>query len=679
MAEPKFEPMKKDSLNAVLEQQIKTSVGYYDSKLSKEREKVLDYYNAAQPKPHHQGNSKYVSMDVYDAVESAKAFLLETFAAGRRIAGFDPIGPQDVEEARVASAYCDHVVFTQNEGYQIFSDVIQDGLMARVGVAKVYWDECFEAVEEEFHNLTAEEVMILQQQGYDEVDAKLNEETGLYDGTIERTHDQSQVKIEVLPPEEFLINPQAPCLEKASFIAHRTRKTRAELIAEGYDLSEIKEIGEASEIDLTMHPEVLARFESIGADKLNLNGEIQEQTRYLIVYECYLHLDMEGDGETKLYKVVKIGNTVVDEPEEVDCVPFVAFRPLPQPHAFYGSNFAARVIPTQNARTVLTRAILDHALITTNPRYQVVKGALVNPKEMLENRLGGLVNVTRPDGVMPLPQAALNPFVFQTIQLLDEDKEETTGISKLSTGMNKDAVSKQNSQAMVENLVSLSQQRQKIIARNFANQFVKPLYEMVYRLVNSNEKTERVINVAGNFVRVVPAQWKERSSVTVELRLGYGEQEREAQKYLALHSMMSQDPGLQMMYTPQNRYALLKTAFEKGGVPNPDDFITNPAKLPPPQPDPVAMKQMELQEKTLQIQERQVMVGEMKVQVTAQMEQLALQLQDMKNKMDAMAKERDLDRKEFEARHAAIMSEKELAAAQQATEENQKGIFSPNS
>ncbi len=159
MAEPKFEPMKKDSLNAVLEQQIKTSVGYYDSKLSKEREKVLDYYNAAQPKPHHQGNSKYVSMDVYDAVESAKAFLLETFAAGRRIAGFDPIGPQDVEEARVASAYCDHVVFTQNEGYQIFSDVIQDGLMARVGVAKVYWDECFEAVEEEFHNLTAEEVM----------------------------------------------------------------------------------------------------------------------------------------------------------------------------------------------------------------------------------------------------------------------------------------------------------------------------------------------------------------------------------------------------------------------------------------------------------------------------------------------------------------------------------------
>lgn len=677
MAKPEFQPMTKDRLNAVLEQQIKTSVGYYDSKLSKEREKVLDYYNAAQPKPHHQGNSKYVSMDVYDAVESAKAYLLETFASGRRIVSFDPIDAQDLIPAKIATSYCDHVVFTQNDGYQIFHDAIHDGLTARVGVAKVYWDDCVEPVEEEFHNLTAEEVAILQQK-YDEVEAELNEETGLFDGSIERMEDRSQVKIDVIPPEEFLINPQAPSLQKSSFIAHRTRKTRAELIREGYDVSEIKEIGEASEVDLTMHPEVLARFESIGADKLNLNGEIQEQTRYLIVYECYLQLDMEGNGETKLYKVVKIGNTIVEEPEEVDHLPFVSFRPLPQPHAFYGSNFAGRVIPTQNARTVLTRSILDHALITNNPRYQVVKGALVNPKEMLENRLGGLVNVTRPDGVLPLPQSSLNPFVFQTIQLLDDDKEETTGISKLSTGMNKDAVSKQNSQAMVENLVSLSQQRQKIIARNFANQFVKPLYELVYRLINSNEKQERIIKIAGDFVRVTPAEWKERNVATVELRLGYGEQEREAQKYVGIHMMLTQDPGLAPLYQLPNKYNMVKTIIEKGGIPNPDDFLTNPANIPPPQPDPMVLKQLEQQDRALQIQERQVMVGEAKVHMQGQMEAMANQIADMKNKMDAMAKERDLDRKEFEAKHKALMAQKEFEAAQQAPEENQKGIYSPN-
>ena len=139
----------------------------------------------------------------------------------------------------------------------------------------------------------------------------------------------------------------------------------------------------------------------------------------------------------------------------MDRAPFYDFCPLPIPYMFYGNNFAARVIPTQNARTVLTRGILDHTAITTNPRWGVVKGGLLNPKEMIENRLGGLVNMTRPDAVKALEQANLNPFVFQTLEMLKSNKEESTGISALSQGLNKDAISTQNSAALVDNLVDL--------------------------------------------------------------------------------------------------------------------------------------------------------------------------------------------------------------------------------
>ena len=163
------------------------------------------------------------------------------------------------------------------------------------------------------------------------------------------------------------------------------------------------------------------------------------------------------------------------EVEEVDRKPFIVFCPLPIPHSFYGSNFADKLCATQNARTVLTRSILDHAMITNNPRYMVTKGGLTNPRELIDNRVGGLVNVTRPDAIAPLPQASLNPFVFQTLEALDQDAE-LTGVSRLSQGLNKDAISKQNSAAMVEQLTTMSQQRQKIIARNFANHFVKPLF-----------------------------------------------------------------------------------------------------------------------------------------------------------------------------------------------------------
>ena len=99
------------------------------------------------------------------------------------------------------------------------------------------------------------------------------------------------------------------------------------------------------------------------------------------------------------------------------------------------------------------------------------------------------------------------------MQLLQDNLEENTGVSSLSTGMNKDAVSKQNSAALVEQLATMSQQRQKIIARNFANQFVKPLFREIYTLVVENETQEKVVELAGSYVQINPAAtWKENAT-----------------------------------------------------------------------------------------------------------------------------------------------------------------------
>ena len=679
MAESRFKPITEDELASVVDRQVRQAVGFYDSKLSREREEVLDYYNGVKPKPLHSGNSKYISLDVFDAVESMKAVLLETFSAGSRIVSFEPQAPDDIPLAQAATEYCDYVLFRQNDGYKVFSEVIQDGLMARAGVAKIYWDECIEEVEETFSNLTMEEAdILLAAPDVKEVEVELNEETGLYDGELTRMVNKSKVCIDVVPPEEFLITPQSKSIEEAPFIAHRTKKTFSDLIAEGYDKKKIEKIGAEDDAELTLDPEVLARFEQIGADRLNMDGEVQEQSKYVVVYECYMYLDMDGSGETKLYKIVKVGNTVLDK-EEVDRKPFIAFVPLPVPHSFYGSNFAARVIPTQNARTVLVRGILDHTVVTNNPRFQVVKGALTNPKELIENRIGGLVNVTRPDGISPLPQPSLNPFVFQTIQLLDEDKEEATGVSRLSQGLNKDAVSKQNSQALVENLVSLSMQREKIVARNFANQFVKPLYLEIYRLAVANERGEKVIKIAGTFQRMMPSEWADRSDATVELRLGYGEQEREAERYLGMHQLLSQDPSLAPMYGLDKKFNMLKTVFEKGGVKNVIDFLTPPEQIPPPQPDPMMLKQVELEERKVATLEKQADTTATKVQVNAELEAMRLEMQKMKDSLNAMMAERDADRKDFDTTARYAIATEELSMAKETPPEQKSAIISPNS
>ena len=678
MAIEKFKAATESELSSLVESAIKTSVGYYDSKLSNERKEVIDYYHGTKPNQFHLGSSKYISMDVYDAVESMKAVLLETFAAGNQIVRFAPQGEDDVQLAQVATDYCDYVVFRQNPGYEIFSTVITDGLLARVGIAKVYWDTNIELAEEEFSSLTDDELdTIYASDDFEDVEANRDEDTFLWSGTVTRKVNRSQVKIAPVPPEEFLVTPQATSLQDAQFVAHRTRKTLSELIKEGYDEKLVEKISANDDTELTMDPEVLARFEQIGADRLNLNGELQTQTREVIVYECYVYIDMEGDGIAKLYKVTKAGSVILDY-ERVDRKPFVHFTPLPIPHSFYGSNYAYKVIPTQNARTALVRGIIDHTMITNNPRMMVVKGSLSNPKELIENRLGGIVNVTRADGLAPLPQSSLNPFVFQTVQLLDEDKEEATGVSKLSQGLNKDAVSKQNSQAMVENLVSLSMQREKILARNFAYQFLTQLYLEVYRLVTANEREEKVLQIAGNFTRMYPSTWDERADVTVEMKLGYGESEAEANKFLAFHQMMSQDPQMAPMYQTQNKYNVIRTILDKSGIKNTNDFITPPDQIPPPQPDPMAMKQMELQERQVAAQEASVQTQTLKVQTNAEMEAMKVELDRMKFELDRFKAERDLDRKEFDSTSRAAIAAEEVVMAKAISGDNKKAIISPN-
>ena len=669
-----YKKLDDNEIVKLVDDNVRTSTGYTSSDLAKEREKVLQYYNAKLPKPAHDGNSKYVSQTVFNAVQSMSAALLETFAAGNRIVKFAPQGADDVEKAAICTSYSDFVVHRQNNGFDIFSSVIHDGLMARAGIAKVYWQEQEEIDEQEFTDLTEAELdMLLASDDNIELLDSTTDDAGLINGTIGVTRDTSQVMIEAVAPEEFLIEAQAKSLDDAKFCGHQTRKTMSELLEMGFTEEQLKNIGEHDDVSLETDPEVLARHEDIGmARGFDARG-YQEQVRDVLVIEAYMVVDIEGTGEAKLHKIIKAGNSLLDV-EEVDRKPFIAFVPLPIPHAFFGSNFADRLCATQNAQTVLTRSILDASVISNNPRYMVVKGGLTNPRELIDNRVGGLVNVTRPDAVTAMPQAPLNPFVFNLLEALDKDLEDNTGVSRLSQGLNKDAISKQNSAAMVEQLATMSQQRQKIIARHFAS-FLKHLYSEVYSLVVENEQTGKIIEVAGSYVPIDPRSWKEKRDVIVELTLGYGEADREAQKMLSLHQLFSQDPSIQPMYSLENRHALLKKVLEQQGILNVDEYLTPPQMIPPPQPDPMQIMQTEMAAKQLELQERQTAIAEMRAQTDAAQAQAKIELDAEKAAASHALQSDNQDLREAQFQHKQRIDEAELEVLQRT--DDVRGIASP--
>ncbi|MFC0686465.1 hypothetical protein ACFFF8_17920 [Novosphingobium clariflavum] len=584
----------------------------------------------------------------------------------------------------MATAYTKHVVFDQNGGTELFGSIIHGGLTHRNSVAKVYWDHEVVEIEETFKDLTEDEIDdLLADDTVVGAELDVDTETGLIGGKLYRSDDRSQVRILAIPMEELIVPPFIRCLRTSPLIAHRQEKSKDELIAEGFDKALVRKLSDGKDDELENDPERLNRLADIGGDTfISDPTDNQSGTRKHVVYETYARIDADGTG-TKLWKIIHCGDVVLDR-EQVARHPFVSYAPLPTPHRFWGENFAARVIPTQNAKTVLIRSILDHAVVANNPRYGVVKGALTNPRELLDNRLGGLVNVTRQDGIFPLPQAPLNPFVFQTIGMLDDDKEDVTGVSRLSQGLNKDAISTQNSQGMVEQLISASMQRQKTMARAFAAQFLAPLFLEVYRLVVENEKRDRIIDIAGSWVPVTPSSWERQRDVVIDFRLGYGEREQRAQEYVQLGTMLAQDPSISHLFGPDKRYNLYKAIMETKGHRDVAQFLSDPKTTPPPQPDPQQQLAQQQIQHQMQLDDRKQALAEKKAEQANQLEQLRADMEARFKTLDFTIRTHDQERKAAETENRIEVSQVEMelaqAAEERAADENVKAtaIISPN-
>lgn len=667
-------PLTDEEILAKVEAKVKDSVGFNESKLSKERERVIKYYNSQLPLPATEGSSPYVSTDVYDSVEAMKSQLLETFSGNHDdLISFPPQTADDVEPARIATEYCSYVVFRENDGFSICNDTIHNGLTARVGVVKVFWDEVFEYEDEEFQDLEHADVLgLAAQDEIEDLEAEADE-AERFSGTLRRRKDLSKVTILPLPSEEFGISKNAATIKEADLTYHRTLKSKAELKAMGYDPKKVDACTSDGE-EYMMNSERQAREWSFDGGSQWGTSNTQPELEKVWLYEAYAKMDLYKGAGVKLYKICYCNTTLFDI-QEVYCPPFKAFSPLPVPHVFFGNNFAARVIPTQNARTVLTRAILDHTVVTTNPRWTVLKGGLINPKEMLDNRKGGLVNVNRPDAVKALEQANLNPFVFQTLEMLKTNKEESTGISALSQGLNKEAVSTQNSQGLVSDLVTLSQQRQKIIARNFAK-FLIEVYLEVYRLVLENEDKEKVIQVAGAWKPISVQNWVERVDCKASVNLGYGDREKEITKFANTHNLLTSNAG--HLYTIDNKYNMIVDGLKAANFKDTARYITAPNMVEEPGPDPLKARELDIQDKQAEASLLTAKATMQKVENTAAFDAIKGQLEELKAHITMLTKQREEDRKDTEVASRIEIANREMDLAESPPPEAEtRAIISP--
>ena len=610
---------------ALIEGEINSSSGYQDSEISAQREKAMEYFYGEPFGNEEDGRSQVVVTDVQDTIMWMMPSLMRIFTAGDRVVKFEPEGPEDEDAAEQATNYVNHVFYKQNNGFMILYNLFLDALINKVGIVKHYWEELDKVTSEEYSNLSDNEFRMLEQDENLELDqhtemskmvpvpdpmtgqmVEMEEKT--HDAVFLRSNTEGRVTIENVPPEEILINTGAKTVEDASFICHRSRKTRSDLIAMGFDEDIVGDLAATSNVDgITTSEEFTARhsYDSTGGAT---NQSSEESEELIEVFESYLNLDPKESGTSLLYKVTHAGSEVLDC-EPIDYKPFSTVCPIPIPHKFFGLSVAETVEDIQLIRSTLTRNLLDNMYLANNGRFQVVEGQ-VNIDDLLTNRPGGIVRTRSPQALQPIQTPALQNYSFEMLEYWDNIKSGRTGVNPATQGLSADVLKSHVTAGAITGALTNGQGRIELIARVFADTGVRNIFKSIYNLVQRFENRKKIVRVHNQFAQIDPSSWKEDLDVSIEVGLGYGDQDIRMNNLSTFATLVEkvaqQTEGI---INPDNIYNLMREIAEEMGIKNVDKFISPPSQEPP---------EPNVQEQAMQAQAQALMIEAQASQVAAQ-------------------------------------------------------------
>lgn len=704
-----------DELRALTDAEIRDAESYCggNGRIAAARHRN-EYYFLGLPKgelapPEIAGRSSVVDTTVRDTVLGMEAPLIKTFCGTDYVVEFAATNPDDEQKAKQATDYLNYILRKRNPGYQIISTWIRDALLAKKGFIKVWWDASPIESTEEYKGQTDvqlallledEEVTPTEQRAYPDPDAEKQQQSAiqqmqqqleqmaaqievnpdpaaiqqyqgalaqfeqfqaqpvpmLYDITVKRTKKGGRLRIENVPPEEFMISRRAKSLEDATFIGHRLRRTIGQLKAAGY--RNVEDIGSDDPTDGS--PEALERDDYNGLAR-DYGIEADPDAREVWITECYLFADLNGNNAPEWHKVVRAGKAILER-EEVDDHPFVDLPSIPLPHRYFGLCPADLAVEHQRIKTSLKRAVLDNIYLQTNGRYFAVADQ-VNLDDLLNNRPGGVVRIKQVGAVGRLDQGMGD--IAGAMSLMESaklDAEEATGWSRQSQGGNGLQLSQTATQANI--VTNRADSRVEIISRTMAETGFVMLFRKMLRLVTQHQDKSERIKLGGEWADIDPREWTNQFDMSINVGLGTGNKDQQVQHLMALGQQ--QMAGLQIgTVTPENVYNAQVKLAEALGFKNGELFFTDPKNQPPKEtpPDPAVVKaqmdaqakqaQLEFERERAQIQmqadlEKARILAEAQMQVDQNRQQLEAEQQTLRLQLEAEQAERDAQRRHAE-------------------------------
>jgi hypothetical protein len=584
-----------DQLEQIAREFMRNSLGGPGSEVAATRERNLRAYNA-QPEhefapPEILDRSQYVDSSVADTVDGMIPQIIDVFVSDDKAVECEPTkpGPQSKANAEQATGYLNHLFYVRNDGLNVLHDWLQDAALQKVGHVKVWAEEEAQDSKQTYEGQTEDQLAAILQDGAQlEGEPQVDEQGGLTFTVVDQSK-RMKYGVACVPPHQMRIDANAKWGADPAAIGEVCQKRRFELEEMGFDLEGISDFGGEN---IRYNAEAQ---EMLGQTLSDTEATIHESHKLYEYAELYFQLDVDGDGTAEWVQLCLINSKLMSV-EQTDGDPYAEICLMPRAHAYMGDCPADRAYQIQKEQTNLARSLFDNVAFSTNQRTYINTAAKVNISDLLDNRPGGAVRGIGPPNeafalmpTQPIPQTA-----WQLQEWLEERKENRTGFTRYSQGMNADSLNK--TAHGIDLITQKSDMRLRLMTR-FAAQGVRKMFKKLLKLATKHQDKHDWFEVNGAFVPVLPTEWRDQFNLKINVGLGHGTKDTQAQRVMAMVPL--QQMGLQVgVVRPEHIANTIRLMASVSEFKNPDDFADEK-----PQGPPMAQMQQQFQQMQQQMQQ----------------------------------------------------------------------------
>ncbi|MDS9470286.1 hypothetical protein RGQ15_22325 [Paracoccus sp. MBLB3053] len=635
---PKGKEEKRRWLGGVIQNELARAENAADDN-DRARRQAVAYYLCRPRGDEIENRSTAQSSDVRDMVNAVLAMLTPMLSTDS-VVEFEPLSEQDEDGAQAESDVLNKLIVEDNQGAIEIQEAVKDALLMRNGAMKIWQEERLVSERLDVSGLAKDERLALAHRIEDADPGASAEIEGDH---IRVKRFRSRFRTASVPIEMLCWSSGSGDLQERRFFAEAMDLSRSELLERGVRRELVEDLGTSG---------AEAKLDRLGSVD-DMQGETEDQ-ELISCHECYLMIDLDGDGISERWRILVAEEKEVLEQELVGLIPYAIGTGFINPHRLTGESLFDHLKQIQDSKTFFLRQAEDNTATMQNGKY-VYDPARVNEEDVLNPIAGGGIRARDPQAVaaLTIPDTVSGSLAMLTYQ----DKRRTEAGGASLDMMQADVQLAGETATGIERQYASREQMVSMMASNLGETLLRGLYTIAHAYLRTYAAEPFQVRVKGQFVQVDPRAWPERTRMNVTVGKTPG-QRAHMQNVLGMHLQMQAQAmaaGMtNILASPQTLHATARAWLRMAGIDNPDAMLLDPSSPSAQQAAQAAQQQAQAaQQQQLQL-----------IQAQLALESRKLDVQEAKNRGE-------LAHKYFDTETQLAMKEAEIVGGAQIDLEKQ--------